>query len=309
MKLSITNAQITAMTTAILPSTSAPDNDLFATPTAIEHPNRSVVRGATQGCFHLDIPCDEYHQLPDSVSCSGLKHILRSPAHFRAYLEQDDDGKPNIGTALHCAVLEPEAFEKTYTVYKGARRGKAYDAFVEENVGKIILTEIEWIKVHGMLKALMSHAQFPLWKALQSAQREMSVFWTDEETGIQCRVRFDALPAPFATFDLKTTTDARPEHFIRQAVRLDYDLQAAMYTEAARRFVGELIPFVFVAVEEETPHGVWLMPAGQSMIDNGWKKFRKALSIYKTCRETGQWPGYANAYTTLEMPRYALLED
>jgi len=314
MKLSITHFHL-AMTqpaqSSVLYPTQPTSIDLFsAEPSvAIVHPDRNIVSGVAPGCFHMDIPSDEYHQLPDSVSCSGLKHLLRSPAHFQAYLEAPDDGKPNIGTALHCAALEPEVFEATYTVFSGRRGTNVYKAFVEENKGKIILNEQEWIKVHGMLRAIMTHKEFPLWKALQTAKREMSVFWTDEETGIQCRVRFDALCAPFANFDLKTTTDARPKHFLRQAIDLDYDLQAAMYTEAAHRFTGEVLPFIFVAVEEDAPNGLWMLPAGQSMIDNGWKKFRRALDTYKRCQESGQWPGYTNAYTTLEMPRYALLED
>lgn len=285
--------------------------DLFAPDqnASMEHPSRNIVSGVAPGCFHMDVPAEEYHQLPDSVSCSGLKHLLRSPAHYQAYLEEPDDGKPNVGTALHCAVLEPERFDQEYTVFSGRRGTKVFDAFVQENPGKIILNEQEWIQVHGMLRAIMSHKEFPLWKALQTAKREMSVFWTDEETGVQCRVRFDALCAPFANFDLKTTTDARPEQFIKQAVRLDYDLQVAMYTEAAYRFTGEVLPFIFVAVEQDAPNGLWLLTAGQSMIDNGWKKFRRALSTYKTCKESGFWPGYTNAQTTIELPRYALLED
>lgn len=269
----------------------------------------TVIEGATPGCFHLSMSNGEYHSLPESVSCSGLKHLLRSPAHYQAYLQQPFDDKPNIGTALHCAVLEPEVFEKTYTFYKGDRRGKAFSEFEANNLGKVVLNEKEWISVNGMAKAVMAYDEFPLWQALMQSQREFSVFWTDEETGVQCRVRFDSLFPQFAMFDLKTTTDARPEYFIKQAVRLDYDLQAAMYTEAARRFTGKLLPFNFVVIEDSAPHGVWLMPAGQSMIDNGWRKFRKALETYKRCKETGQWPCYTNTLTTLELPRYALLED
>ena len=268
-----------------------------------------VQQGVTPGCFHMDVTSDEYHSLPDSVSCSGLKHLLRSPAHFQAYLNNREEGKPNIGTALHCAVLEPEVFEETYTFFTGDRRGKAFTAFAENNVGKIVLSEKEWITVNRMVNAIMTFDEFPLWEALRRSKREMSVFWADEETGVQCRVRFDALCSPFAILDLKTTTDARPEMFIKQAVRLDYDLQVAMYTEAARRFTGELLEFNFVAVEEDDPNGVWLMPAGQSMLDNGWRKFRKALELYKRCSETGVWPKYTNARTTLELPRYALVGD
>ena len=276
---------------------------------AITAPSTTLIEGATPGCFHLSMSNGEYHSLPASVSCSGLKQLLRSPAHYQAYLQQPFDDKPNIGTALHCAVLEPEVFEKTYTFYQGDRRGKAFTAFVEENNGKIVLTEKEWQSVIGMSKAVMAFDEFPLWQALQKSDCEYSVFWTDEETGVQCRVRFDSLFPQFAIFDLKTTTDARPEYFIKQAVRLDYDLQVAMYTEAARRFTGKLLPFNFIAIEDAAPHGIWIMPAGQSMIDNGWRKFRKALATYKRCTETGHWPCYTNALSTLEMPRYAMLED
>ena len=278
--------------------------DLFA-----DAHTAAIEQGATPGCFHLDMSNADYHSLPESVSCSGLKHLLRSPAHYQTYLNSPFDDKPNIGTALHCAVLEPEVFEKTYAFYSGDRRGKAFGAFVEENPGKIVLSEKEWITVQRMLKAIMTFDEYPLWEALRASRREMSVFWTDEETGVQCRVRFDAICSPFAILDLKTTTDARPDQFIKQAVRLDYDLQAAMYTEAARRFTGELMEFNFIAVEEDEPNGIWLMPAGQSMLDNGWAKFRKALETYKRCTETGRWPNYTNARTTLEMPRYALVKD
>lgn len=275
----------------------------------IEAEGRSVIQGVTPGCFHLDISADEYHSLPDSVSCSGLKHILRSPAHFQAYLERDDDKKPNLGTALHCAALEPHVFQDKYTFFSGDRRGKVYEAFVEENPGKTVLTEVEWIKVAGMMRSLLSFSEFPLRKALKLAQREMSIFWTDEETGVRCRVRLDAFNSPFNIFDLKSTTDARPEYFIKQAVRLDYDLQAAMYTEAVRQYIGERVPFVFVAVEEDSPNGVWLMPAGESMLENGMKKFRSALATYARCKASGEWPGYTNAMSVLEWPRHAQLKD
>ncbi len=161
----------------------------------------SAIRpGATRDCFHLPVSSGEYHSLPDSVSCSGLKHLLRSPAHFQAYLQQPFDDKPNIGTALHCAILEPEVFAKTYTFYKGDRRGKAFTEFEANNPGKLVLSEKEWLSVGGMAKSVMAYDEFPLWQALQGSEREFSVFWTDEETGVQCRVRFDALFPLFAIF-------------------------------------------------------------------------------------------------------------
>lgn len=268
-----------------------------------------IIPGVVPGCFHLDVSASEYHGLTDSVSCTGLKQILRSPAHFQDYLRRPGDDKPNLGTALHAAALEQEFFLDTYRVYEERRGTKAYDAFVAENPGKIILNKTEWLKVYGMVRAMMEHEDFPLWQMLQTCQREMSIFWTDEETGIQCRVRLDSFLPGQMIFDLKTTNDARPHAFLRQAIDMDYDLQAAMYTEAVRRYTGKTLPFVFVAVEDDSPHGIWLHPADQSVLDNGWKKFRRALSIYRQCLDTGKWPKYTNAYTPMSLPRYALLKD
>jgi len=271
----------------------------------------SVVRGFDPSCFCMDITNDEYHALPDSVSCTGLKKVLRSPSHYHAYLDGDgsaDEGD-NLGSAIHAAVLEPDRFAAEYIYYDGERRGNAWKEFKAENAGKMIQTRAEYAQVQGMCKALMAHKDFPLWLALQKAQREKSVFWRDEETGVQCRVRFDAIFAPYVTWDLKSTTDARPSQFVKQAVRLDYDLQAAMYSEGARRFTGQDIPFIFVAIETQAPHGIWLHTAGQSMLENGRTKFRRALSIYKACSDNQCWPGYNNPSSTLEFPRYALLAD
>ena len=260
-------------------------------------------------CEVLDISIQDYHRLTDSVSCSGLKHLLRSPAHFQAYLRGNRDSGDKIGSALHSAVLEPEVFNSTYGVSCTARRGKSYTEFVEQHPDRTILTDAEFASVKGMLKALIQFSDFPLWKALRAAEREKSVVWIDEETGIKVRVRFDAICAPYAIFDLKSTTDARPEQFIKQAVRLDYDLQAAMYSEAAYRHTGEKMPFNFVAVEIAEPHGVFMLPADESMLENGRRKFRRALATYKRCMETGQWPNYTNAIQPLVWPRYATIGE
>ncbi|HPS78969.1 MAG TPA: PAS domain-containing protein, partial [Thermoanaerobaculaceae bacterium] len=56
--------------------------------------------------------------------------------------------------AVHKALSAGYAYEKTYTFYSGDRRGKAFGAFVEENPGKIVLSEKEWITVQRMLKAI-----------------------------------------------------------------------------------------------------------------------------------------------------------
>ena len=131
--------------------------DLFSL--ADEDPVQPIVRR----CEVLDISIGEYHSLTDSVSCSGLKHLLRSPAHFQAYLRGCRDSGDKIGSAFHSAVLEPDVFNATYGVSCTARRGKSYTEFVEQHPDRTILTDAEFTSVKGMLKALIQFSVFPLW--------------------------------------------------------------------------------------------------------------------------------------------------
>jgi len=147
-----------------------------------------------------------------------------------------------------------------------------------------------------------------LWALLRSAQTEKSIFWTDPKTGVGCRVRIDAL-CPHVILDLKTIDDARPEKIERHAAQMEYDLQAGMYREGVRAFTGKTLPFVFVFIEVKPPHGIWIHTAGPGFTDNGLRKFQRGVRAFKQLRDTGDWHGYRNSMSVLELPRYARMED
>lgn len=250
---------------------------------------------------------EAYHADRSAVSNSMLKQILRSPAHLQAYLKEPHKETPAmaIGTALHCSILEPDRFNYDYLVWIGGdKRGKVWDAFQEEVPGKKIMKPDEMKLVMGMRNAVLSYSEFPLAAAIDRGQSEFSIKWTDPETGLRCKSRFDSV-SDYAILDLKKTQDARPEKFIRSCVELNYDLQAAMYTEGCKQALGKSVPFYFIAVEEDAPHGVWVHEAGASLLESGMEKYRRALALYKRCLDTGEWPGYALPYSVLEWPKWA----
>ena len=65
---------------------------------------------------------EQYHADTSAISASGLKLFMRSPAHYyAAYLdpnrvERQPTPAMRLGTATHCAILEPTRFNAEYAV-------------------------------------------------------------------------------------------------------------------------------------------------------------------------------------------------
>jgi PDDEXK-like uncharacterized protein DUF3799 len=76
---------------------------------------------------YRDVPFDHYFAW-NNVSKHQLDSLARSPAHYRAALEQPRKRTAAMvfGTAVHAAVLEPEEFARCYATDPGIdRRTKA----------------------------------------------------------------------------------------------------------------------------------------------------------------------------------------
>lgn len=277
----------------------------------------TAVPGVSPSSALLTISNAEYHSMRDIVSTSMLKALLRSPAHMKAMYRKERKELPSqrIGTGYHCATLEPDRFLNEYVVYDGYRRGDKWELFRIANKGKTIITKDEYDTILGMREATFAYTDYPLKKAIELGEAEQSIIWTDEETGVRCRIRPDLLLRDVAKLmlDLKSCGDCRPEEFKGQIFRMDYDLQAAMYIIGMHAFTGEWFPFYFVACEDEDPYGVWVYEVLASEADeiymSGLKKLRRALELYKRCVENDHWPKYASPYTSsgcLHIPKYLL---
>jgi hypothetical protein len=309
----------TSLTTRSAPSLVAVSEslaDLFA-PTIFDFP-ATQTKGHSSDSFTIDIPNAEYHRDRSGVSCSQLKKLVRSAAHFDAALKappEDSTGSQNIGTALHTAILEPHLLDDSIVRWEGGtRKGKEWDRFDAANPGKIIFKPAEYASVIGMRDAILNyelpnHPGMTLGEMISKGDAEKTIYWRDDETGIMCKIRVDLMLAPLVTFDLKTVGDSRPDAFLKtQALKLDYDMQAAMYFTGVKAFTGLDLPFCFISVETDFPHGVWLHETapGMQFFENGMRKFRYALRTLKKCRETGIWPIYEQSYTLLDsIPAYA----
>src|SRR5260221_6816140 len=105
------------------------------------------------GCsMRSDISNEVYHSDRSCVSVSGLKQVLRSPEHFRTYLDAERKEIPAkfFGTAIHARLLEPPAFAQQYVVApSGDKRGKDYKEFETANKNKKFLSAEHMAAIEG----------------------------------------------------------------------------------------------------------------------------------------------------------------
>lgn len=263
----------------------------------------------------------DYHALP-SVSSSQLKTILRSPAHYAdAYLSEKPRKDPTasmvLGSLTHTLFLEPEQYGSEYIVAPECDRrtkdGKAvYAAFQDAADGMTIITAEQLTTAQSMANAMCGHI---IHQAMTGGYAEASIFWTDEQTGLACRIRPDYHIPPCETWptgliiDVKTTDDARAESFARTCVNFGYDLSAAMYCDGFQQHYGttELEPplFLLLVVERDAPHGVACYEISDEMLAKGQAKYRTAINTLFACQESGEWPCYPDVIQKLDLPKWA----
>lgn len=256
------------------------------------------------------IPSDEYHRMP-GVSQSMLK-VLRdqSPAHLRWQMEHPQPSSPAqvLGSAVHDCVLLPDVFERAWLRgIEGDGRTKAVkearEALAAEHPAATVLKPEDYDTCIAVRGAIAAH---PKARQLLTGDAEQSAFWTDEATGLLCRGRFDLLGHKTRTIvDLKTTKSAARDDFSRSIWAYGYFLQAAFYLDGAKALGLPFEHFAFVAVEKTPPYGIALYEMSMAAIDDGRKLIRPLLETYARCLETGEWPGYSDDVTVIDVPAWA----
>jgi len=287
----------------------APDaGALFAGP-AVEAQTWARFR---PGVFEA-MPGDEYHAI-EAMSASGAKKMLRSPQHYR--LARDEPGQSTdamtFGTVVHCGVLEPDELERRVCIApkvdKRTTPGKLrWAEFVASAIGRIVTDQDDYDRARRCIDAVLAHPSAS--RLLEDAQRELSLLWLDGEYKVPCKARYD-IRSHGGVSDLKTTQDASPEGFGRQAANLLYHVQAAHYCSGGEHVLNETPAFfAFIAVESEPPHAVACYTLPPVAIQAGWRLMDEALARYRDALAAGKWPGYPETIRPLNLPRWALRHD
>lgn len=246
----------------------------------------------------IELPNKEY-RAKDGVSSTDLKHIAKNPAHFRYWKDHPQEDTPALlfGRAVHKYALEVDDFFTEFTVAPNVdRRTKAgkeeYALFTEPSKGKGVITSDDFEKIKEMREVLYDT---PFVKQLLSGKKELSYFMEDAETGLIIKCRPDCqtqIGDTHILIDYKSCTDASNDAFMRDAIKLMYDLQMAFYKDILDELTGYEHNVIFIAQEKTAPYCVNVLEANEYFLRSGRDMYRTMLNTYKECVDSGNWYGY-----------------
>lgn len=267
-----------------------------------------------------DLTAEQYHADKTSISSSGLRALLAPgcPAQFK--YDRDNPRPPkrefDLGHAAHKLVLGegPEFRIIDFPDYKKtAAQNQRDEAYA---LGLVPLLPKEHDQVQAMADAIRRHPiAGPLFTP-GTGRAELSIFWTDRETGVRCRIRPDwlkELPGLALAVDYKTCRDASPDAVSRAIRDHSYHQQDAFYTDGIWAALDpQDVRFVFVFQSKQAPYLITVRELAQQDRDIGRARNERALRLYADCERTGIWPDWTGPVTeipTISMPSYDTLRQ
>lgn len=217
------------------------------------------------------MPNNEY-RAAKGLNWSLAKHMLTSPRQYLHALDNPVVPTPAMafGTAVHSAVLEPDDFDELHVVVPDdyvtasgalstAKAAKEWKAQQADNA--ILLTAPQLAAIEAIKANIGKHEAAT--NALQICdQREVGLYWTDKETGIDCKCCPDAYNG-FRVLDVKTWSPRgkfSADAFMREAVARNYLGQLGFYALGIEGATGHKVECMqFLVLQSVAPYDVMLL--------------------------------------------------
>lgn len=239
----------------------------------------------------------------DSISASGAKQLLKSPANF--HLPQWFSDAADLGSAFHTETLGvgQEVVIVDAASWRGKEAQEAQARARAEGKAPILAKDVPTVK--AMAKSVREHPTASRLLA-QPGRSEISLFWRDDEWDVTRRARFDRLTDSGVNVDLKSTVSVARKKIEYTVLDYGYDLSAAWYEDVARGLGIDLTATALIFVEKTPPYRVRVVELSPEFIDRGRRLASRALEIYRDCRAADLWPNYDDPeFITIHPPAWA----
>jgi hypothetical protein len=245
----------------------------------------------------VDVNNEEYHSEKEHISSSNFKTLLKDTEKFydqKILGNREEHSKAtqanfDDGTLAHTLVLEPHMFEKEFAMFDGLRKaGKDWENFKIEHKdsGKVLISKAQLRKVNMWVDA---YKNMPTAVELVSGGKpELALF--GELEGVPVKVMADYINADKGYIaDVKTTSGFTDVDSFKHTIEsFSYQLSAALYCQMFEKHYGKPFDFYFIVLgKRDKSCEVFKLSKKSRAEGNGM--VRKALEIYKRCKESGDW--------------------
>ncbi len=250
------------------------------------------------------------------ITKRGLDKIESSPLDFWWHfinpnppgIDDKTAKKIHFDTALRCAILTPDVFNKTYvkmpTVNTRTNIGKAELENLNETVRnnqQILLLPSDHEAIMEMRKSVLKNpACIEIFKI---GTAENHIDFTEENTGVKIKFKshwFDEKNKIIV--HVSSCTDASESQFSKDAFNFKNHKRVAIYMDG---YSGEANGFIFVNIENKAPYKLSVLTLDDRSVELGRETYIKNCHTYKQCVKSGVWPGLKPTIEPVSLPEWA----
>lgn len=277
--------------------------------------------------IHTDITIQDYHANRTHYSATQLKYANKSLKHFYSYingfLDKPKGSHLDFGNAFELALLNQEGYMKEVAVlpdqdfieianavrvkegkepFTTPRNSTVYKEgikeFEKQNEGKYFIKDVGPESFDTIEEMLSSCLQDSVIQALiKNVEYQLSLFWTDPETGIRLKTRPDICKrTKNSIVNLKTTEDGSPQAFGKDLANYDYPLQACIEIDGCIKsgLMDKVDNYFWLVVEKVAPFNATIYEFDERDRAACMDNYRFILKKIQKAREQEKWPGYSD---------------
>jgi len=257
--------------------------------------------------------------MDNSITKSGLDKIESSPLdywwHYRNPKAPGIDDKTAkkiaFDTALRCAILQPDKFNKTYvkmpSINTRTNIGKAelqsLSATVQHNE-QLLISSSDFEAIMYMRESVLKNPACI--QIFDSGSAENYKEFQEPSTGVEIKFKShwqDEINGIIV--HLSSCTDASESTFSKDAFNFRNHKRVAIYLDGYSEIGNQQEGFVFVNIENSAPYKVSILTLDDRSVEFGRETYIKNCETYAECLRTDKWPGLKPTVESVSLPEWA----
>lgn len=272
--------------------------------------------------IYTDVSITDYHANKTHLSATQLKLARKSLKELdwnqRGLITQGEKSHFDFGNAFELALLDKVGFSNSVAIIKDKefieqaktsnpdlvvpRNSKVYKeavaVFEQENKGKYFIMD-EGKESYETIKCMLEScfADKVIQGLIRNTEYQISLFWTDEETGLKLKTRPDICKRKKnVVVNVKTIEDGSPGAFGRELAKYDYPLQACQEMSGCLRtgLMDFIDKYFWLVVEKVPPYNATIYEFGEEDIKWCMDELRYVYNKVSRAKKENFFPGYSD---------------